>query len=167
MNGGGGNDTYYVDNAGDAITGEVVSIFGLNFNNGTDSVITTLSSYTLGTFIENLTFAGTGNFTGIGNASANTMMGGAGDDLLTGGAGADAFRFGANFGNDVITDFVAAGAGQERLDVRGLGLTAADFGTAITVVDSGAGAVISMAGGTVTLTGVTAANITTADFIFS
>lgn len=185
MNGGGGNDTYYVDNAGDVITGEVVSIFGINFNNGNDSVITTLSSYTLGTLIENLTFAGTGNFTGTGNAAANVMVGGAGadtlsgaggtdtidggagDDRLTGGGEADLFRFGANFGNDVITDFVAAGTGQDRIDVRGLGLTVADFGTAITVADSGAGAVISMAGGTVTLTGITAANITTTDFIFS
>ncbi|WP_198374401.1 peroxidase family protein [Neoroseomonas rubea] len=186
MSGGQGNDTYFVDNAGDVVTGEILNlgIFG-SFNLGTDTVITTLTTYTLGTFIENLTYSGTANFTGSGNGLANVMIGaagqdslsgGAGNDLLdggaandrlTGGTGADLFRFGANFGDDVITDFVAAGTGQDRIDVRGLGLTVADFGTAITVADSGAGAVISMAGGTVTLTGITAANITTTDFIFS
>ena len=71
----------HVDDAGDTIT-EAAS-------GGTDAVKTTATSYTLGVEIENLTYTGTGNFIGSGNALANTITGGAGDDTLDGGAGAD------------------------------------------------------------------------------
>ena len=47
---------------------------------GTDTVQTTLSSYTLGANVENLTFTGTGNFAGTGNALNNVILGGAGTD---------------------------------------------------------------------------------------
>ncbi len=42
-----------------------------------------------------LTYTGTGNFTGTGNASDNIITGGIGNDTLLGGAGADQF-----FGGD-------------------------------------------------------------------
>src|SRR5262249_13447255 len=58
MVGGTGNDTYVVDNAGDVVTE--------NAGEGTDTVQTTLASYTLGANVENLTFTGTGSFTGVG-----------------------------------------------------------------------------------------------------
>ncbi|MGY2259803.1 peroxidase family protein [Pseudomonas sp. SDO55104_S430] len=81
MNGGDGNDTYVVDNVGDTVNEAA--------NNGTDLVQTTLTSYLLGANVENLTYTGTGNFTGTGNALANTITGGVGNDLLNGGVGAD------------------------------------------------------------------------------
>ncbi|MGE8499603.1 MAG: peroxidase family protein [Pseudomonas sp.] len=88
--GGAGNDTYIVDNLGD----QVVEGQG----GGTDTVQTTLSSYALGNNVENLTFAGAGNFTGFGNGLANTLTGGSGNDSLDGGAGNDRLVGGA--GND-------------------------------------------------------------------
>ena len=45
---------------------------------GTDTVQTALASYTLGAAnVENLTFTGSGNFAGTGNALDNVITGGA------------------------------------------------------------------------------------------
>uniref|UniRef100_UPI003982B247 M10 family metallopeptidase C-terminal domain-containing protein n=1 Tax=Rhizobium sp. TaxID=391 RepID=UPI003982B247 len=81
--GGAGNDTYIVDDLADVVTEGV--------NAGTDLVRTTLSSYALTNIanVENLTFTGTGDFSGTGNSLANAITGGAGNDLLDGGAGND------------------------------------------------------------------------------
>src|SRR5713226_4762054 len=87
MAGGAGNDTYYVDNVGDVVTEAAGA--------GTDTVNTTLNSYTLPANVENLTFIGTGNFSGTGNALNNTITGGAGNDTLDGGAGNDTLYGGA------------------------------------------------------------------------
>ena len=87
MAGGTGNDTYFADNAGD--------VMNENVGEGTDTVRTTLSSYTLGINLENLTFIGAGSFTGTGNTLSNVITGGAGNDTLTGGVGADVLRGGA------------------------------------------------------------------------
>ena len=90
MTGGRGNDTYVVDEALDA----VVELAG----QGTDTVRTTLGSYALGADVENLTFTGSGDFAGDGNALANVITGGAGADRLDGGAGVD--RLVGGNGND-------------------------------------------------------------------
>ena len=60
MFGGVGNDTYIVDNIGDVVSE--------NAGEGTDTVQTSLNVYTLSAEVENLTFTGTGNFVGTGNA---------------------------------------------------------------------------------------------------
>ncbi|TAV47130.1 rhizobiocin [Rhizobium leguminosarum] len=88
--GGEGDDTYSVDNAGDSVTEAA--------DEGTDTVRTTLASYTLGSDVENLTYIGTVAFTGTGNSLANTIKGAAGADTLDGKAGADMLIGGA--GND-------------------------------------------------------------------
>ena len=75
-----GNDTYNVSNVGDVI----VEAAG----GGTDTVRTTLASYTLGTNLENLTYTGAGSFAGTGNSVANVITGGSGADTLDGGANA-------------------------------------------------------------------------------
>ncbi|WP_010448104.1 calcium-binding protein, partial [Pseudomonas asplenii] len=62
---------------------------------GDDEIKTTLTSLTLATNVERLTYTGTGNFVGYGNASDNIITGGAGNDVLYGGGGADQFIGGA------------------------------------------------------------------------
>ena len=89
--GGAGNDTYKIDNAADVI----------NDSAGVDTVITTLTSFTLAAGLENLTYSGTSAFTGTGNALANHIIGGIGDDSLTGGGGVDVMDGGA--GNDTYS----------------------------------------------------------------
>jgi Ca2+-binding RTX toxin-like protein len=102
MSGGLGNDTYFVDN-----TGDVVSELAAE---GQDTVNTTLSSYVLGETVEHLTFIGVGNFSGTGNAVANTLTGGAGNDTLDGAGGPDTLIGGA--GNDTLN----GGAGVDTLN---------------------------------------------------
>ena len=109
--GGAGNDTYQVTNS----TDHVVEASG----GGIDTVTTTLSTYTLGDNVENLTHSGATTFAGTGNALDNiiqggdganvlsgldgndTLVGGTGADYLDGGTGADRMIGGA--GNDVYT----------------------------------------------------------------
>ncbi|RUL95433.1 calcium-binding protein, partial [Rhizobium chutanense] len=91
--GGAGNDIYVVDSASDVVT-EAVS-------DGTDEIRTGLAAYSIAALVnvENLTYTGSANFTGTGNALANTITGGAGNDTLNGGAGADTLIGGG--GNDI------------------------------------------------------------------
>ena len=62
----------------------------------------------------------------LGGGGNDTIRAGEGRDTLTGGTGADVFVFvraeeiGAGVSRDVITDFVS---GEDRIDLRGMGLT--------------------------------------------
>lgn len=116
LQGGAGNDTYVAVDAGDTIEE------GLNA--GTDLVQTAMNAFTLGANLENLTYTGTGNFAGTGNAVANTITGGAGNDVLDGGAGNDILIGGAGndtYRLDVSTDRVteAANAGTDTVIYSG------------------------------------------------
>jgi Ca2+-binding RTX toxin-like protein len=108
MTGGDGNDTYVVDNAGDVVIEAAAG--------GTDTVRTTLASYSLGANVENLTYTGVGNFVGSGNALDNIMVGGVGNDLLNGGTGAD--RLVGGLGNDT---YVVDNAADVVIEVAGAG----------------------------------------------
>lgn len=90
MVGGAGNDIYIVDDAGDTV---IESITG-----GTDEIRTALVKYRLGANVEKLTYTGSANFSGKGNALDNTITGGFGNDSLDGMEGAD--RMAGSFGND-------------------------------------------------------------------
>ncbi|MDF8335013.1 family 16 glycosylhydrolase [Novosphingobium cyanobacteriorum] len=83
MVGGNGDDTYIVDTTADTIT-ELL-------NEGTDTIRTALSSYTLGANLENLEYTGTGSIVGTGNELDNLLKGGAGQDFLTGLGGNDTY----------------------------------------------------------------------------
>lgn len=103
--GGANHDLYIVDNAGDT----VVELAGEGF----DEVQTTLTSYTLGAHVENVTFTGVGaiDFTAIGNASSNTLKGGDGNDNLDGMGGFDGMYGGK--GDDIFyVDHVGDGVGE-------------------------------------------------------
>ncbi|MFZ4566747.1 MAG: peroxidase family protein [Prochlorococcaceae cyanobacterium] len=117
-----GNDVFVVDDPLDIVS-ELAA-------GGTDTVVTSLSAYTLPDNVEFLSFSGTGPFVGDGNAlgnaisggsGADTLSGGLGVDSLTGAGGADVFLFrsvaeaGTGLVRDVITDFAV---GTDRIDLR-------------------------------------------------
>lgn len=148
MFGGNGNDTYIVDNIGDRCI-EIVN--GLD-SGGIDQIRTFLNGFKLDRGIENLTFVGTGDFTGIGNDLDNTIIGGAGrdflsgldgndtliggllNDILNGGAGADILTGGA--GNDIFVFAKGEANGDTITDFNGRGSA---LGDSIQFVGWGAG----------------------------
>jgi Ca2+-binding RTX toxin-like protein len=188
MSGGLGNDAYVVDDGGDFVN-ELAS-------EGSDIARTTLTSYTLGGNVENLSYLGMGGFTGTGNgldntingslgsdslsggagndrlnsgAGGDTLNGGAGNDNLGGGTGNDVFQFGAGFGQDRILDFDANPAGgQDLLNIASLGISAATFAANVAITDVGADTRVIIGANSITLVGVAdATTVTQADFIVS
>jgi Ca2+-binding RTX toxin-like protein len=105
MAGGKGDDTYRVDETKDVVTEPSGK------DSGTDTVISTAATYTLGAYVENLTLqegagdiSGTGNTLNnilTGNSAANTLSGGGGADTLNGGLGNDTYVYD---GKDAIDD---------------------------------------------------------------
>jgi Ca2+-binding RTX toxin-like protein len=80
MAGGAGDDSYFVDDAGDAVIE--------NANAGTDTVYATAHAR-LSANVENLVLQGGANLQGYGNGQANMVYGNSGNNIVDGGAGAD------------------------------------------------------------------------------
>ncbi len=115
MIGFGGNDIYYVDDAGDVVT-ENGGVFG-----HMDEVRTSLASYSLaGTNIENLTGLGAADQVFTGNALNNVIDGGAGADAMTGGAGNDVYV--VDNGGDVVNELAGEGTDEVRTSLAGYAL---------------------------------------------
>ena len=145
MIGGLGDDTYYVDNAGDVVVEQP--------GGGIDHVIVAFpylpwTTYVLSANVENLTLSdsplawlpypinGTGNGLDnvlIGNSSANKLTGLAGADTLVGGLGADRFVYlsasdsGTTPGTwDVIQDFSRSQG--DKIDLQAIDANTSAFG---------------------------------------
>ncbi|MBR0903924.1 Ig-like domain-containing protein [Bradyrhizobium liaoningense] len=138
MTGGAGDDTYVVTDSG----AKVIEAYGGGIDTVNSSVTYTLSSY-----VENLTLTGqtvinaTGNIQSniiIGSSAANVITGGLGNDILTGGGGADTFVFNSGDGSDIITDFSpGSGAGHDVVQLNGFAFTSfADVQAAMSQVGS-------------------------------
>ncbi|MBR0842131.1 VCBS domain-containing protein [Bradyrhizobium liaoningense] len=158
LRGSGGADTFTVTNSQTT----VVEVSGAT----NSTVATSLSSYSLGQNVQNLTYTGSGNFVGNGNGLGNTitggagndtlsggggsdrLVGGAGNDLMTGGNGSDTFVFApvnpatvngvyvAGFGHDVITGFLATGTNASH-DVLELSSAMFADGTSVSAIVNG------------------------------
>jgi Ca2+-binding RTX toxin-like protein len=85
--GGAGNDVYVVDNAGDKVF-ETTATTSTTDAGGVDRVESGVS-WTLGSFVEQLTLTGTDAINGTGNTLANLLTGNAGNNVLNGAAGND------------------------------------------------------------------------------
>jgi Ca2+-binding RTX toxin-like protein len=112
LQGGTGNDVYFVGNSGVTVTESA--------GEGTDEVRTALASLALAVNVENLTYTGAATFSGTGNASDNLLTGGSGADTLSGAAGSDTLIGGD--GNDILI----GGAGADNLS-GGIGIDTASY----------------------------------------
>ncbi|MBK1642360.1 hypothetical protein CKO12_10815 [Chromatium okenii] len=112
MIGGAGNDSYAVDNVGDVV---VETSTG-----GTDTVASTLASYTLAANVENGRIVSTGASDLTGNALNNLLTAGNGDNVIDGGAGIDTVSY-ANATKAVTVNLTTSaaqktgGSGSDRL----------------------------------------------------
>ena len=141
MVGGAGDDFYFVDTISSVAGGSDVVNETLN-GGGNDTVISSVTSYTLGTNVENLILAGSAT-SGTGNSLANSLSGNNIGNTLNGGAGDD-FLFGAD-GNDTLIGGTgtnpdqtsSAGSGNDILDGgAGIDSMAGGYGNDIYYVDN-------------------------------
>ncbi len=95
MSGGGGNDTYWVDNTGDSVV-ELANKGNASY--GIDEIRSSVS-YTLSANVENLILTGSSSINGTGNTLVNLLIGNDGNNILDGGAGIDQYAGGK--GDDI------------------------------------------------------------------
>ncbi len=133
MTGGAGNDVYLVDVAGDVVIELELAPASApkpdaplsdNLGAGIDKVIASIS-YTIGSFIENLSLAqGAGNLSGSGNSLANVINGNEGANVLTGHEGDDVI----DGGQGVDTASYAGARSSYSLSKSGSGFTVTALG---------------------------------------
>ncbi|ESQ90368.1 hypothetical protein ABAC460_09440 [Asticcacaulis sp. AC460] len=157
LTGGLGNDTYYVQSAGD----NVVEANG----EGTDLIYSTASYSLSGRYAEAIVLTGSANVNATGNSLANSLTGNDGNntingkggtDILAGGLGSDLFLFETSSGTDTVTDFSAA-----QNDTININAYTGGVANAGLVTQSGANVLITLGGGNV----ITVNSATTADVL--
>jgi Ca2+-binding RTX toxin-like protein len=163
MTGGLGDDTYVVDSSLDTVVEAAAG--------GTDTVLASSASFTLGTAVENLTFTGAGNASGLGNDLDNVLTGNAGKDDLRGLGGNDSIvglggidRLSGDAGNDRLdggigADVMIGGAGNDVfiVDERGDKAVERD-GEGTDTVEASATFTVRVGIENLTLTGMAAIN---------
>lgn len=118
MEGGAGDDTYVVDNAGD-LAKEFVG-------EGTDTVNSS-KTFTIANHVENLSLTGASNISGTGNVLANILTGNGADNTLS-GLGGDDQIVGGDGDDDIF-----GGTGNDDLD-GGTGADKFRFDTVLNAV---------------------------------
>jgi serralysin len=168
---GGGFDTIYSNAAGTttlAANVEQLILYGA----ATGGTGTSGNDYLYGNASGNALIldGGGGNDYLLGSAQNDTLIGGAGNDVLDlRGGGVDRLRYTAPAGADYALGFSATGGGADVIDIVGLGYTA--IGVNLTVTASGGDTLVTFTGGTLSgtvirLAGVTAGDMTAANFAF-
>lgn len=131
MDGGAGNDGYFVDTpddltfeaAGGGLDFVVARISGAGYYlypNVEDLFLEGETPFGVGNELDNILIGSpSGNYL-LGGAGNDTLIGEGGNDVLFGEAGADVFVFERGTGGDAIGDFAV---GVDRMDLRGLGFS--------------------------------------------
>ncbi|MBK8176445.1 MAG: calcium-binding protein [Rhodospirillales bacterium] len=106
MVGGTGDDLFIVDSTGDTVNEAS--------GGGTDTVQSSIS-YTLSTYLENLTLTGASNLRGTGNSLDNIITANTGNDSLVGNAGDDTFSFAS--ADLTVDDTISGGSGTDVVSI--------------------------------------------------
>lgn len=148
--GGDGNDTLGAGSGGDLLNGGAGADL-LLASNGNDRLN-----------------GDDGDDTMLGGGGRDALMGGAGNDRLVGGTENDGFIFNPGSGADLIVDFGAGAASGDVIRLIGFGAAFDAFSDVLAAsTQVGANVVIDLgAGDTITLQGVTLANLNAGDFAF-
>jgi Ca2+-binding RTX toxin-like protein len=171
--GGAGNDVMLGEDGDDALFGDDFFQFWphiLGGASGDDTID--------GGAGDDALVGGRGDDALIGAAGRDTLVGQGGDDRLTGGAGGDIFAFEPRrslfgieltpaMGNDVITDFVASGPNQDRIDLSDFGVRFAALRLTESIADGVTSTTITIDGhvGSLLLEGVHRNALSVEDFL--
>ena len=128
MVGGAGNDTYLVDDAGDKVFESA--------NAGTDLVISTASSFTLGDNLENLVLEGSDTISGTGNDSKNSLTGNNASNTLIGLGGNDYIIGDGQLPSISFTGRNVSSVGQDYL-LNGTNALTNNLGTPTSISNAG------------------------------
>jgi trimeric autotransporter adhesin len=193
--GGVGDDVYYIETTGNTITEIAGEGFDSMYSNVVGTTILVANVEQLILYGMATGGVGTGNNdTLYGNSSVGVTLDGGGgndylygsafNDTLVGGLGNDQFELttggndriwystAGNMGADTVYSFDAdPTGGQDVIDLSGRGYTAASVGGAITIANASGSTLVtfvsgSLAGSSMTLSGVAVANVTATDFLF-
>jgi Ca2+-binding RTX toxin-like protein len=195
--GGDDTDVYYIETATNTVTETLTGGFDTMYSNfaGTTTLAANVEQLILyndatggiGTLLGNdFLYANSVTVTGgvtldglggndylLGSAFADILIGGLGNDqfeLTSGGADKVRYNTSGNMGADTVYNFNAAG--DDLIDLTGLGYNSGAIGGAITVTTFAGGTLISfvgvgpLVGTTINLVGVAVGNVTSADFAF-
>jgi Ca2+-binding RTX toxin-like protein len=179
--GGFGNDTIDGGNGNDALTGgrgndqidggKGSDTLDYSMDDGWHGISINMTAGTaedtwgdLDTFknIENVTGSDFSDWF-LGDAKANVIDGRGGDDTMAGGGGVDTFVFGVGHGHDRINDFAL----DDKLDLRGLGITSLEQVLAMAQGHDLGAVLVTGDGSSIVLVDVNIAEIANLSYIFA